>query len=445
MTRTRRLALPVVLVLLGLAAAPAQATLEVLSNATDGLIVVDRSGGIVFGDRVVISAGTFGGEPAYLVTSTNPADIFRFDIRLGCDDHPDIADTAVCQRLRGKLNLRMEGGNDNIQATNTAGVTEASVNLGTGNDTYSGIGGADSVFAGGGSDNITTSGGADSVTVVADGTDVVTTASGSDRISEFSGAQAPSPADDGVTVDAGNDNDTISFASRYARTTLRAGSGNDTVTTDSSSRAVVNGDSGNDTITTGTGVDLVDGGLGVDTISTGANADTIISREASGTSSADNVRCGFGSDQVIADLVDQVDAISNPGGGTCEEVDISPVQETPHVRIKAETLRVSRAGNVNVSLRCPRGVRRLGCKGTLELRIDRRSGGDAQASRSDRVRYRIRAGRRTTVGLRLSPADVQTLRRRRGRETRGILVSVEEGLKGTKTTVRNPRLQLRGR
>jgi hypothetical protein len=47
------------------------------------------------------------------------------------------------------------------------------------------------------------------------------------------------------------------------------------------------------------------------------------------------------------------------------------------------------------------------------------------------------------VRLQLSPADVRTLRRRRGRETRGILVSVEEGVKGLKTTVRNPRLRLR--
>lgn len=104
---------------------------------------------------------------------------------------------------------------------------------------------------------------------------------------------------------------------------------------------------------------------------------------------------------------------------------------------------MSPAGNVDVLLRCPRGVRTLGCDGTLQLRIDRRRNRDAQASRSRKVRYRIRAGRRTTVRLQLSPADVRTLRRRRGRETRGILVSVEEGVKGLKTTVRNPRLRLR--
>jgi Ca2+-binding RTX toxin-like protein len=440
MSSTRRLALPAALALLGIAAAPAQATLEVSSNATDGLIVLDKSGAIVFGDRVTISTSTSGGEPVYLVTSTNPADLFKFDFKLGCAAHPTAADTAICVRLRGKLNLRMEGGNDNVQTPNTAGVTEASVNLGNGDDVYSGIEGANNVFPGGGSDNITTRGGVDSVTVVAGGTDTVTSGSGNDRISEFSGATSPTGGQ--VTVSAGNNNDTISLASRYARIRAFLGSGNDSVTADSFD-AIVNGDSGNDTLTTGRGADNVDGGLGVDTISTGLGADFITSREASGTSSADNVRCGLGADQVTADLADQVDAISNAGGGTCEDVDISPVRETPHVRIGAKTLRVSPAGNVDVLLRCPRGVRRLGCDGTLQLRIDRRSGGDAQGSRSDRVRYRIRAGRRTTVRLQLSPADVRTLRRRRGRETRGILVSVEEGVKGLKTTVRNPRLRLR--
>jgi hypothetical protein len=47
--------------------------------------------------------------------------------------------------------------------------------------------------------------------------------------------------------------------------------------------------------------------------------------------------------------------------------------------------------------------------------------------------------------LRLTRKDIRTLRRqkRRGRTTRGVLTSVEKGRKGSKTTIRNPRLRVR--
>ena len=53
--------------------------------------------------------------------------------------------------------------------------------------------------------------------------------------------------------------------------------------------------------------------------------------------------------------------------------------------------------------------------------------------------------KRKAVTLRLPTKDVRTLRKhkRRKLKTRGIVVSVEEGRKGVKTTVRNPRLKLR--
>jgi hypothetical protein len=79
----------------------------------------------------------------------------------------------------------------------------------------------------------------------------------------------------------------------------------------------------------------------------------------------------------------------------------------------------------------------------VRLRLDTRGG--AGSSRSRRIRYRIRAGRRKAVTLRLTARDVRTLgrRQRRGRTTRGVLTSVERGIKGPKTTIRNPRLRLR--
>jgi len=448
MSWRRCLALPATLALFGVGAPSAHATLEVSSNSTDGLIVVDKHG---LPDRVLIQASVSQGDPVYFVTSSSPIDLFKFDFKQGCSPHD--GNTAVCQKLRGKINVAMAGGNDDLATANTTTVQEASVNLGGGDDVYSGIEEADNVFAATGSDRIETHSGADRVTILAGGTDEVDAGSGNDTIDD---SDAPFSSSGFVEIKAGFGNDVVSLQMRAF--TVLAGPGDDTVTTGPSdtiqgpSDDFVGGDAGNDTITTGEGADVVDGGTGEDKISTGSGADQITSKEVvigrprdRVTAFRDEVRCGLGSDEVTADLMDEVDAIGNPGGGTCEDVDTSPVAETPHVRIEAETLRVRPAGNVNVLLRCPRGVKRLGCEGTLQLRIDRRSGARARASRSRKVRYRIRAGRRRTVALRLSGGDVRTLRRRqrRGRETHGILTSVERGVKGRKTTVRNPRLRLR--
>jgi hypothetical protein len=147
---------------------------------------------------------------------------------------------------------------------------------------------------------------------------------------------------------------------------------------------------------------------------------------------ADGVDCGNGRDTVDADLKDRVQA-------DCEDVDRRPVGETPNVILPGKALRVSRrTGKVKVRMRCPRGVKRLGCKGKLQLKLDRRAG----SSRSRKVRYRIKAGKRKTVTLKLTRRDVRSIRRR-GRKARGILTSVEKGRKGRKTTIRNPRLRLR--
>lgn len=99
-----------------------------------------------------------------------------------------------------------------------------------------------------------------------------------------------------------------------------------------------------------------------------------------------------------------------------------------------------------VRLRCPRRVNKLGCNGSLQLRIARTRKRGVQASRSRKVRYEIRAGKRETVTLELTSSDVRRLRSRQRRklETRGILVSVEKGRIDLKTTVGNPGLKLRG-
>ncbi len=406
------------LFLLALGAAPAQATLRVVSDGTVGLVVRDKNG---LSDNVDVGSGTANGQAVWVVANNNGGDVFKFEFGINCSQHPTNGAIALCKRLGStKANLDMVGGSDRVDMTGS-GATFVSANLGAGNDVYSGNSNYDNVFASTGDDTVSTSGGNDDLSM-GTGRDTASAGSGNDEIDDSNGSFGSTGND---SFDAGSGDDRIATFASSADTELI-------------------GNSGNDTITSGPSNDRVVGGTGIDSVSSSNGNDTIVVKESTEPGTRDTVTCGFGDDDVVADLTDEVDAVNDPGGGTCEEIDRSPVRETPHVRIGGGALRVSPSGRVRVRLRCPRRVRGLGCRGRLQLRIARNPRRGVQA-RSRRVRYRIRAGRRKTVTLRLSRSDVRTLRRRqrRGRRTRGILASVERGRKGRKTTVRNPRLRLR--
>ncbi len=418
MTWIRRFALPGLLGLLCLGAAPAQATLRVTSGSS-GLRVSDKNG---LDDRVVVSAATLGGNPVFVVANNNPLDIFKFDRQAGCN--PGSSDNkVVCSYGNGRIDLDMRDGDD-LVTTDGSGATSSDMNLGNGFDVTNGTNGPDTIDAGGGDDN-------------------VHTLAGNDTIRIGGGKN---------TVEAGSGNDTIESGivdSSKAGGRLDGGPGDDVIFPGDATRGgaaiTVLGGSGDDNLSGGDGGDVIDGGSGVDLITAFGGDDRINSVEPFVPAVRDTVRCGFGNDDVTADLKDIVDLITNPGGGTCEEVERSPVGETPNVIIESRLLRVSPDGEVNVRLRCPRGTHRLGCNGGLQLRLARTRRGGVQARRSRKVHYEIDAGKRKTVTLHLSSRDVQRLRghKRRGLRTRGILESVEKGRKGTKTTVRNPLLKLR--
>ena len=215
--------------------------------------------------------------------------------------------------------------------------------------------------------------------------------------------------------------------------TLKGLAGNDTLDGAENPDRLEGGD-GNDTLLGQGNSDSLFGGKGDDVLRGGAGNDFIESREPDGTTFVDDgVDCGNGFDTVDADLKDSVQA-------DCEEVDRAPVGETPNVDILGKTLRVSSTGRVRVRLRCPRGVPQPRLQRPAAAPPLGRASGSADASRSRRVRYRIRAGRRKTVTLKLSSADVRALRRK---SRRGVLTSVEKGRIGPKTTIRNPKLRLR--
>jgi Ca2+-binding RTX toxin-like protein len=375
MRMLRRLVPALVLVLLGTVAGPAQATLLVRSNSTEGLVIIDNNG---LNDLATLNPGSFDGQPGYSLRNSNFGDVFDFDFGAGCRDGGDRL--ASCRRFISKVNVQLAGGNDHF-SMGLIPASPTSVAASAGNDRVSGQPGADNLNGGTGDDKLDGLGGND-------------TLNGRDGADELAGWRG----DDTINGDDGDDK--------------------------------LNGDLGAPDQTQ----------VGADTLSGGAGNDDITSKEAEGaTSVKDTVTCGSGQDFVTADLKDTVSATSDPGGGTCEEVDRSPVGETPHVRIRGTSLRVSNTGRVRVRLRCPRGVASLGCKGKLRLRIAR----GARSSASRPVRYRIKAGRSKIVSLGLTARDVRRLRsrQRRGRRIRGVLTSVERGRLGPKTTVRTPQLR----
>jgi RTX calcium-binding nonapeptide repeat (4 copies) len=347
------------LVLFGLAAAPANATLLVRSDGA-GLLIQDKNG---LEDSVFLGKTSRDGQTVYNIENRNSTDFFKFDRQSGCFEG-DFGFMAECIRNGPVISVILAGGNDAFGIGDIP-TGQSSIAAGTGNDIVNGHAGRDQPNG----------------------------QSGEDSLSGLGG------------------NDVLRGGADFDR--LFGGSGNDTL----------RGEDGNDVLRGNTGVDEHSGGDGNDFIE---------SREPEGTTaSADTVICGLGSDSAEADLQDLV-------SGTCEAQDIGAVGETPNVRLPGRALRVSSGGRVRVRLRCPRGVRRLGCRGRLQLRLGRRAG----SSRSRRVRYRIRAGRRKTVTLKLTRRDVRSIRRR-GRRARGVLTSTERGRLGRKTTIRNPRLRLR--
>ncbi len=265
--------------------------------------------------------------------------LFKFDFGANCSQGA-VNTKAVCKRLSGALNLAMGGGKDLVQV-GSSGATSVSANLGTFDDTYIGIGGPDNIFASDGDDDVNTGGGNDDIRI-GNGADKADAGSGDDEVTV--GASTNSAGHDVVEGGPGADHIELhQEGNPFGRKTVSGGSGNDFVRTDD-------------------GIDIVDGGSGVDDIGTRGGDDEIFVKESDleKAAAADTVKCGFDHDEVTADLKDVVDAISNPGGGTCEEVDRSPIGETPHVRILSKTLRVLPTGRVRVRLRCPRRSQEAG-------------------------------------------------------------------------------------
>src|SRR3954451_4610186 len=260
MTFVRRLVVLTSLVFLG-AVAPASGTLLVKSNSS-GLLVQDKNG---IGDKVIVTGGTQGGNPVYVVTNNNDFDVFKFDFQANCSQGAT-SNKAVCKRFSGKLNLAMAGGDDSVNVSSSGG-SVASANLGGGKDAYQGIAGPDDVFAASGDDTVDTRGGADEIQI-GSGADKALAGSGADVIeyAQFETFDAPDE------VEAGSGADRVSLSRSGRDADVDAGPGNDAVITGFADDSV-RGDDGDDTLLTGGGDDFAFGNDGADTIDTGGGDD----------------------------------------------------------------------------------------------------------------------------------------------------------------------------
>jgi Ca2+-binding RTX toxin-like protein len=344
---------------------------------------------------------------------------------------------------------------------------------GDGNDTIDGADQADSLDGGAGDDRIQGASGDDVLNGgpgndvfltnhLETGNDVKNGGDGNDRIigtrdpgnDVYSGGAGVdlldfSDSDGGVAIsldDVANDGpagQTDNAASDIEN--LKGGRGNDTLLGDSG-RNLIEGFAGNDTLRggspppsrTGTtitsllGDDTLDGGVGSDVMHGEGGDDRLLARDAVDDQVAAAMTCGAGNDRLDTDLADDD---TRPLPVSCESIDQGAINEGANVRIASRTLRVSRGGRVRVRLRCPRSVT-IGCRGRLAAGSPRRAGLRALGSRT---RYRIRAGRKAHVTVRL-PRSLRRAAARRGR-VRARVVSLETGSHGPKLTIRPVRLR----
>jgi Ca2+-binding RTX toxin-like protein len=162
----------------------------------------------------------------------------------------------------------------------------------------------------------------------------------------------------------------------------------------------------------------MDAGPGRDIVAGGDGEDAIVSRDGE----RDKVTCGGALDRLRSDLKDV------PVSVDCERVDASDRREQPNVTVLTRIARVDDAGVLRVHLACPRSVR-IGCRGSLVARLDRRG-----ARFGAEARYALRRGGSTVVEVALPPGQVAVARSPRGRVR---VRSVERGVRGPKTTQRS--------
>jgi Ca2+-binding RTX toxin-like protein len=161
----------------------------------------------------------------------------------------------------------------------------------------------------------------------------------------------------------------------------------------------------------------MDPGQGRDVVAGADGQDSIASVDGE----RDKVTCGGALDRLFSDLRDPISA-------DCESVSNGDRREGANVTVLTRIARVDEAGVLSVRLACPRSVR-IGCRGSLAARLDRRG-----ARFGAKEPYSLRRGGSTVVEVALPAGQVAGARRPRARVR---VRSVETGVHGPKTTQRS--------
>ena len=458
---TRRLPLiPAVAALLGLAAAPASATVvvDVRTNESRGILITVGGQGSKL--RVTAERNSAGQTTNLVVHDESGTP--NFEPHGPCQQGvaPFTGTRFVRCSAPNLPFVEFRGGpdsSDNDTLTLTSGSGSCLCDGRAGNDRIVAADGADFIVGGRGNDILR--GGPDDDVLEGDGQDVAPGTGGRDNIDGEAGddverggdnddefVTGPSP-DGADTIDGGGGRDTMDYGSRKARVearldgvandgtrlTLATGSERDNlsatvenVTGGNSGDLLVGssannnffGGRGDDTLRGGDGGDDLDGGLGSDLLRGEGDNDLLLARDAVDDQADAAISCGSGTDDGLAADVRDDDTRALPVD--CESASQGMVGEHPNVRIRSA--RRAGSGILKIRLSCPRRTRR-GCSGKLSAGSPRK-----RARFGPSRRYRIRRGRAKAVRVEVRrPSQA-----RRGAKVR--IRSVEKGRLGLRTT-----------
>lgn len=264
------------------------------------------------------------------------------------------------------------------------------INGGAGNDRISGAEGADFLAGGLGNDTINGDVGND-ILDGAEGNDTLNGTAGNDTLRGFTGADVLDGGTGADTMSGGDDVDTVSYASRTADVTV------DTIGTPN------DGQRGeNDHVRTD-----------VESVRTGSGDDNInILDGAAGTAT-----CGGGTDEVRADLDDEIGSGCESGG----------IRQSSICAPATRTVRMSGGGVVSLRLRCL-----INAKGSVQLRsAGRVKSGKGKARRISlgRKSFTAKKGQRLNVRVKVAKGARSVVKRKKRLRVEAIFSVRRDGSK----------------
>jgi Ca2+-binding RTX toxin-like protein len=385
-------------------------------------------------DETLITAGTAdddmkvdpvaGGRTKFERVNAN------FTVDMGTVERLNISSFAGADKLATAAGVTLPitvdagPGNDTITGGDGADLLQG----GDGVDTLNGGAGGDRILGNPGND-VMNGGGGDDVLVWnnGDGTDDMNGDDGLDRIENNLGAANDESK---VKVDGGKvryDRVNAPFGLNIASSEvleLNTFGGDDTLDVQPGVGGLIaivaDAGSGDDRLNGGDEADHFFGGLGNDTLEPGAGSDAVDGQAGDDTlkvrdGAGDHARGGAGTDSAIADAADVLDGV--------EKADVAKSAATI-VRSKKITSKLRRGVyTARIQLECP-ATETAGCKGTLALQTAKavRIGGVKLNAILATKSYALKAGQRKTVSVKL-PKGVRKLSKKGKLSLRAVTTS----------------------